>query len=392
MFHLLLGRALMRWLEKIGTSETETAVPDASEPLSELVAEAKPEAHTADVKEPVEYVYPRVQRQAMGSLYEIYLAGTDREGLVAAGEEALNEIDRLDRQLSHYRDDSDITRLNRNAATQWVRVEPRLYRLLRRCCDLSLATDGAFDITAGPLIRAWGFFRGEGRVPSDEEIADLLPNVGFYRILTDDEDHLIYFTAPGLEINLGGIGKGYALDEAADILRAYQVRSAVLHGGQSTIYALGTPLEPDVESIEQEPATDDEIQNPKSKIQNPPGWSFTIKDPRDHETPICTVTLRDEALSTSGSYEQFFEVAGVRYSHIIDPLTGRPAQGRLSVSVIAASATESDALSTAFFVLGREATEEYCKAHPNIRAIMIEECADNEIEIIKIGFDEEVSA
>src|SRR5205085_2935656 len=115
------------------------------------------------------------------------------------------------------------------------------------------------------------------------------------------------------------------------------------------------------------------------------GWRFEIKDPRD-ESVVETVYLRDEAISTSGNYEQFFEVDGVRYSHILDPRTGRPTQGMVSVSVIGPSAAETDALSTAFFVLGRAATEDYCRDHPGIRVIMMEERDNGGLEISRFGF------
>jgi thiamine biosynthesis lipoprotein len=301
----------------------------------------------------------------MGSLFEIYLSGAERNALIAAGEEALDLVERLEAQLSHYRSDSDIARLNANAFEQWVRVEPRLYGLFSRCLCWSKELDGAFDITAGPLVKTWGFFRGEGRVPSNEELAGVMERVGFYRVLTDDEENLLRFSAEGMEIHLGAVGKGYAIDEAADLLRFWGVQNGVIHGGQSTIYAIGD-----------DPSTDD----------GRPGWRFTVKDPRDKETPIQEVWLKDEALSTTGKYEQYFEHEGVRYSHIIDPVTGRPTQGMISVSVAAPSAAESDAFSTAFFVLGREATEEYCKTRPNIRVVIIEEAPAGEIEVTRIGF------
>lgn len=361
MLRALLGRALLRWLERL--VEPERPIPAG--PTPEITLTPPTEASARDSAPPetgggAEIVYPRVQRQAMGSQFEVYLAGTERATLIGAAEEALNEVERLERQLSHYRDDSDIARLNRHAGEQWVRLEPRLYLLLKRCAELSAETEGAFDVTIGPLVKAWGFYRGEGRIPSDEEIAQIMQSVGMHRILFDDDDHLVYFTAPGLQINLGAIGKGYAIDAAVETLRFYHVRSAVLHGGQSTIYALGAP--PDTE-----------------------GWTFTLRDPRDHATPIQTLTLRDEALSTSGDYEQFFDVDGVRYSHVLDPRTGRPAQGVVSVSVIAPSAADSDALSTALFVLGRERAEAFCRTHPAIRAILVEERPEGRTEVHRLG-------
>src|SRR5262249_46088837 len=156
-----------------------------------------------------------------------------------AGNEALNEIDRLDAQLSHYRSDSDVARLNQHASEQWVRLEPRMYHLIKRCAELTQATGGAFDIATSPLTKSWGFYRGEGRIPSEDELAEIMQRIGTQRILFDDDDHLVYYSSPGMEIDFGAIGKGYAIDEAAEILRFYNVRSALIHGGQSTIYAHG---------------------------------------------------------------------------------------------------------------------------------------------------------
>lgn len=358
MLNLMMGRALLRWLDSLAdrpAADVEAIAPESA---------AQSQQSAAPAPAPPPLVYPRVSQPAMGSLFEVYLAGVDRERLLAAAEEALDEIQRLDRQLSHYRDDSDISRLNCHAAEQWVRLEPRLYHLLRRCAEIGSETEGAFDITMGPLDKAWGFFRGQGSIPEDEEIAYLLSRTGAHRLIFDDEDGLVRFSIADMEINLGAVGKGYAIDEAADRLRFYGVDAALIHGGQSTIYALGAP-----------PAQD--------------GWELAIKDPRDRQTVIQPLRLRDEAISTSGSYEQFFEADGVRYSHILDPRIGRPVQGMLSVSVVAPSAAESDALSTAFYVMGRERTQEFCAARPNIRVVMMEETPDGEVRVTRMGFAEE---
>jgi FAD:protein FMN transferase len=383
IFKLLLGKALWNALERMADPEEARPAADESGRTS-----AAPDS-SAEAPEPVlassATVFPRVQRRAMGSLFEIYLAGTERDALVSAAEEALDQVQRLEDQLSHYRDDSDIARLNANACEQWVRLEPRLYALIKRCLDLSQSLDGAFDITAGPLVKAWGFFRGEGRIPSDQELADVMERVGFYRVMSDDEANLIRFASPGMDLNLGAVGKGYAIDEAADILRLWGAQNGVIHGGQSTIYAFGDePAEARLEAYEDRQRVD-EVEAEDSTIKL--GWRFVIRDPRDRDTPLQTVYLRDEALSTSGNYEQFFEHEGVRYSHIIDPVTGRPAKGMISVSVITQSAAESDALSTAFFVLGRGATEEYCSNRPNIRVVMVEEAPGGEISVTRIGFE-----
>lgn len=368
MFQFFLGRALLRWLENSDQKDAASQKTDPAYGPAPTIDLAPPETISggvsASVAEAAETVYPVARRRAMGSLFEVYLAGQDREMLLGAAEEALNEVERLERQWSHYRDDSDIARLNIHAPAQWVRLEPSLYHLLRRCADIHQATHGAFDITVGRLIKAWGFYRGEGRVPPEEEIETLLSGTGMNKIAWDDEEHLVHYLAPELEITLGAVGKGAAIDAAAQTLRFYGVENAVLHGGHSTIAALGAP--PDGA-----------------------GWEFAIKDPRDQETVLHTVTLRDESLSTSGSYEQFFTADGTRYSHILDPRTGRPTNGMLSVSVIAPSAADSDALSTAFFVMGREATQEFCRAYPELRVIIMEEDPDEAsgIRVTRLGME-----
>jgi thiamine biosynthesis lipoprotein len=379
LFNLLVGRALRRWIQTLEEKEAESASESVSgefEPIVQEVDEyafaAESLKHATDPESAeLESVFPKVQREAMGSLWEIYLAGADREQLIAAGEEALNEIDRLDRQLSHYKPDSDVSRINAIAGEQWVRLEPGLYFLLKRCAEISEMTGGAFDITTGPLSKAWGFFSGDKRIPPDEEINSLLEIVGTSRIQFDDEEWLVLLPNEGMEINLGAIGKGYAIDQAVKTLALFGAESAVLHGGQSTIYAMGGSVH---------------VNRAEPSEQSDSGWRFEIKDPRDKENVIETVFLKDEAISTSGSYEDFFEEAGIRYSHILDPRTGVPAQGMLSVSVIAQNAADSDAFSTAFFVMGRKATEEFCRSHPELRVIMMELGDHDALQITRIGF------
>lgn len=346
MLSTLILRLLTRWADRLAEAEAQSPQPEPATTGPDAPRDMG-EGHPQD---DAAWVYPRVSRAAMGCLFEILLAGHDREALVGAANDALDEIERLDRQMSHYRADSDIARLNAHASSQWVRLEPRLYLLLRWCAELSASTGGAFDITAGPLVKAWGFHEGKPRVPDAQEIQDLLASVGSHRLVFDDEEQLVWFSQPGMEVELGAVGKGYALDEAAQRLRFYGVSAALLHGGQSTIYALGAP--PDK-----------------------PGWELVLKDPADRSTPIATVCLRDQAISTSGNYEQYFQHEGRRYCHILDPRTGQPVEGMLSVWVIAPLAKDTDALSTAFFVMGPEATEEFCARHPNLGVVMAEEAA-----------------
>jgi FAD:protein FMN transferase len=315
---------------------------------------------------------------AMGCLFEVWLCGDDEAWLAGVAEEALAEVARLEAQLSHYRDDSDVARLNALAARRVparaqpgegaVRVEPALFGLLERCARLSRATGGAFDITAGPLVKAWGFYHGEGRVPTEEELAAARARVGMARVRLDRERSAVRFDVPGMEINLGAVGKGYALDQAAEVLRFYGVERAVIHGGRSTILAIGAP-EAKCGGAALGPLPDEE------------GWPFTLKDPRDRHTPLYHVSLRDRALSTSGDTEQFFEAEGRRYGHLLDPRTGRPVEGMRCVWVIApagyprdsAGGAESDALATAFFVMGPEATRAFCRERPELEVVLVED-------------------
>ncbi|HEX9188867.1 MAG TPA: FAD:protein FMN transferase, partial [Vicinamibacteria bacterium] len=243
--------------------------------------------------------------------------------------EALDEIGRLDRLLSHYRRDSPLSRLNREAASGPVFVEPELLELLSECLRWSRESDGAFDVTVGPLMKAWGFFRDEGRVPSDPALTRALEDVGFRHVILDREAGTVRFDRPGMELDLGGIGKGYAVDRVVGLLRRRGVASALVNLGGSSVYGLGAP-----------PGKD--------------AWEVGIQDPADPGKTAQTVKLRDRALSVSGGYARFFEEGGVTYAHILDPRTGRPVQGVLSVAVLSDSATDGDALDNILFVQGLE--------------------------------------
>ena len=177
----------------------------------------------------------------MATRFEIALHGDDDPRLRAAAEEALDEIERLDAQLSLYRNTSEISRLNAAAAAGPVRVSPPLFQLLSRARDLHRETGGVFDITIGPLMRCWGFMRDTGRLPTDEALAAARERVGMELIELDEDQFTVRFRRDGVMLDLGSIGKGYALERAANLLRDAGVTSAILHGGTSTVCAIGTP-------------------------------------------------------------------------------------------------------------------------------------------------------
>lgn len=290
---------------------------------------------------PVRY---EASHNAMGTVFTVAAYGTDARLLSGVVNEIFDEIDRLDAQMSNYKPGSELSGINRRAASEPVIVEPRLFRLIHDAAGFSEETGGAFDITVGPLMRAWGFFRGQGRVPSSCDVAQVLKRTGFRHLRFDPAARTVRFDVAGIEIDLGGIAKGYAVDRAVEILRAYGVTRALVSSGTSTLYALGTP--------------------PGER-----GWRITLRDPYDAETAADIIYLKNYSLSASGNYEKFFEVGRKVCAHILDPRTGRPAENMLSTAVLAGTATESDALSTGFFVLGVEGSKRYLSGHPDLTVV-----------------------
>lgn len=263
----------------------------------------------------------------MGTSFEVYLYAPDGRRARELFQVAFDEIERIETALSTYRATSEISRINAHAATGPVTTDPEVFQLLTESLRWSRRSGGAFDITVGRLVEAWGFFRGEGRYPQPEELARAREASGWARMVLDEAERSVRFLAPGMGLDLGAVGKGYALDRVARLLRELGVGAALLNAGRSSYFALGRP--PDRG-----------------------GWRIRVPDPLDPDRTISSVELEDASLSTSGSAEQYFELEGRRYSHILDPRTGHPVQGVAQVTVIAATATESDVLSTALFVLG----------------------------------------
>jgi thiamine biosynthesis lipoprotein len=282
----------------------------------------------------------------MGTTFTIYLYATDRTTADAEFEAAFDEIERVEEALSNYRPSSELSRINRLAATSATTTDPEVFNLLQTSFDYSRQSDGAFDITVGPLMRAWGFFRKNGRYPTRAELAHAQASVGWKKVQLDASGRTVTFDVPGMELDLGGIGKGYAVDRVVDILREAGVKSAVVDAGSSTLYALGAP-----------PGKD--------------GWKVIVPRPGDRSRAVAQVVLRDNSLSTSGSYEKFFRLNGKTYCHIMDPRTGEPVQGMLQTTVIASTGTASDALSTTMFVMGPAAGAKLLESTPNTSAIWI---------------------
>jgi thiamine biosynthesis lipoprotein len=304
---------------------------------------------------PAEGYWLHVNRSAMACRFEITLPMEEKSG-VGVATQALNEIDRFEAQLTIFRESSEVSRINQLAATQPVKIEASLFALLVSCQRLHRETEGAFDITSGPLSRCWGFLRRQGRIPDADELEQVRALVGSEKLLLDFDAHTIRFERPGVEINLGSIGKGYALDRIAATILG-RVNSALLSAGASSMRAIG------------------------DGARGQRGWVVGVRHPNRKDKRLAVLRLRDMAMSTSGSEEQFFELDGKRYGHIIDPRSGWSAESVASVTVMAKSAAVTDALATAFYVGGRALAEAYCARHPGVLAVLLESGATQAVII-----------
>ena len=291
--------------------------------------------------EPRDGHWIRVHRRAMACRFEVTLSG-ERASQIPAAREALEEAERLEALLSVFRETSEISRVNQQAGIGPVTASNEVVALLSRCQQLSAATGGAFDITSTPLSRCWGFLQRDGRVPTDAEIDQAVALVGMDALSCDVGTNRVSLSTAGAALNLGAVGKGFAVQAIGAALWRRGVREALVSAGSSSILALG--------------GMDD-------------GWrvDVTTVSPR---RVLARLWLRNAALGTSGAGEQFVEVNGRRYGHILDPRTGRPASGVVNATVISADAATADALATAFFVGGIELARAYCDAHPGTLALI----------------------
>jgi len=283
---------------------------------------------------------------AMGSVYTVAAYHPDRANVSAAVEAAFREARRIDELLSNYRPDSELSEVNRRAAERPVKVSPELFDLLERCQQYSRLSEGAFDWTVGSLMRVWGFYKGSGRLPQRAAVEQALGSAGYQRLELDGERRTVRFQVAGMELDPGGIGKGYAVDRMLDVLREAGIEVALISASGSSIYALGSP--------------------PGEK-----GWHVRVRDPKSESLTVAELYLKDQSFSTSGAYEKFFEAEGKTYSHIMDPRTGYPARGMASVSVLAPRTLDSEAWTKPLFVNGGQWARR--RLPSGMRALLCEE-------------------
>lgn len=268
-----------------------------------------------------------VAAEAMATRFEVALHGAPEAILRAAAEEALAEITRLEGMLSLYQPTSEIAHINTRGDREPVRVSPEVFSLLEHCAALGEQTEGCFDITLAPLMRCWRFMNDSGAAPSDAALAEARALCGWPQLRLDPEHTTVQLAANGAMLDLGSVGKGYALEQAATLLQENEFENFLIHGGTSTVCARGV-------QADGEP------------------WRIAVEHPDADQPPLSIVDLQNESLSVSGiGGKSFIDDAGVEQGHVIDPRTGRPTQAARVAAVVCSSATVSDAWATALLVV-----------------------------------------
>ena len=285
----------------------------------------------------------REYRFMMGTSIEVQAFGGDEVGRRAAVDQAFAAFADVDRLMSNYRDDSELARVNRNAASGAVAISDALFAVLDAAQRVSAASNGAFDITVGPLVKQWGFHDKTPHVPTTAELAAVRPLVDYRHVQLDTPRRTVRFARPGVELDLGGIAKGFAVEIAAAILRRAGLSGFIDAGGNQ--YLLGTP----------------------------PGkrsWTVGIRDPDALERVLGVIDTGETSVSTSADTSNFLVAAGRRYGHILDPRTLQPADQSLSVTVLSRDGTLADAMSKAVFILGPHDGLALVDAFPGMTAVV----------------------
>lgn len=331
--------------------------------LTDSLAEASPDS-TFNLPDEVDSgdVHRFVHR-AMGTefTFMLYLREGDvgRDDLAPIAQEAFDVIDALEHQISSWIAASDTSQVNKFGAEHPVEVRSDLFELFRFSATTHRETGRAFDVTVGPLIDLRREALDLGKEPAPEEVSEVLRLVGMDKVILDMETRTVFFKQQGMRVSFGGIGKGLALDKAVEVLERFGVESGLLSGGDSSMVAIGAP-----------PGSD--------------FWKIGINNPYNAEENLDIVRLRDQALSTSACYHHLAGQTG-KPCGIFDPRTGEAVHTMMSTTVIAPSGMLTDALSTAFYVMGTQGARVYCTLHPEVRAIVVENTDDNQLTPIHIG-------
>ncbi|MCU0915003.1 MAG: FAD:protein FMN transferase [Planctomycetes bacterium] len=280
----------------------------------------------------------RFAHQAMATTFEVVIQHEDRSYAQQTARAAFDEVDRIEGYLSRFLETSDVTRINHLPAGVPAQLSLDAFECLRISAEASAQTGGAFDVTVGFLVDCWvDKARKRPRTPSAKELEFARAHTGMNLILLDEPTHAVALTASPVRVDLGGIGKGYAVDRMAELLREWSIDRALIHGGFSSVLALDAP-------------------------QGRAGWPVTLSHPNDRRRTLARVALQGMSVSGSGLEKG---------RHIIDPRTGTPAESKIAAWSLAPDATRADVLSTAFMVMTPEEVKEYCADHPKARALLV---------------------
>jgi len=293
----------------------------------------------------------RFPHEAMATAFQVMVVGEDPNYARQAADAVFAEIDAIEKEISRFVETSDITMINHLRAGNWAPIGLHTLECLKAAVRVNAETNGAFDVTIGPLMACWRNPDKSPRTPSEEELAKARALVGMKLIQLDEARKAICLKTSGVKLDLGGIGKGYAVDRAIDVLKEWSVEAALVDAGQSTTGAIG-------------------------HLDGMQGWPVGVGGVRDEKEPPYLIEISNQALSGSGTH--------VKGSHIIDPRTGRPASGRVAAWALHPSGTIADALSTAFMVMMPAEVEQYCKTHPETSAMLVPQ-TDGHIERLRYG-------
>lgn len=283
----------------------------------------------------------------MGSAFEITVVGDDANQANKHIDAAVAEIKRIENLISSWDKGSETSAINRNAGLKAIRVKKELFQLIERAKGISKLTDGAFDISYAAVDGIWKFDGSMKQMPSAKEIKSTVAMVGAKHIELDAKNSAVFLKKKGMKIGFGAIGKGYAADKAKALLQEQGVTAGIINAS-GDMSAWG------------------------SKPSGEP-WRVAISNPMNKNKVFALMPLQNRAVVTSGDYEKYVRFNGVRYAHIIDPRTGYPATGLISVTVFAPKAELADALATAVFVMGKEAGIDRINQLPNVDCILIDE-------------------
>lgn len=283
----------------------------------------------------------------MGSRFDITIVANDSVTANGYIDDAVAEIKRIEKLISSWDKDSQTSEINKNAGIKPVKVAPELYALIKRAINISKLTDGAFDISYASMDRIWKFDGSMTVMPSEEEIKSSVAKVGFQNIVLNDEQRSVFLKLPGMKIGFGAIGKGYAADMAKKLLMDKGVVAGIINASG------------DMNTWGKQPNGDD--------------WKVAITNPLNKNKVFALLPITNGAVVTSGNYEKYVNFNGKRYSHIIDPRSGYPSSGIISVTVFAPKAELADALATSVFVMGKEIGLDRIDQLPKIECIIIDD-------------------